>query len=167
MSQAESTNVTTVEPVLTIAIAAEPMTRWWREAAERGLFEDHWREVGRDRDKIVLKPDFERWLHLERVNALRCFTVRKNGVLVAYAGFLFSPHLHYMDHIFAYCDVIYVAAEHRGITSVKFLKFIERELVANGASKISYHIKRDHDHSKLFEGLGYAAAETIYEKLVV
>lgn len=162
---------TTADAVATqapaITIQPEPMTSWWREAVSRGLFEAHWVEVGRDRDKIRLNPDWERWLRLQQANALRCFTIRKDGVLVGYAGFLFMAHPHYKDHVFAHCDVIYVAPEHRGITAVKLLKLVERELTADGASKISFHIKREHDHARLFEGLGYTASETIYEKLVL
>jgi len=147
---------------------AEPFCRWCREAVERGLFEAHWREVGRYRDQIALEPDFEKFALLERAQLFPCYTARKGGVLAGYAMFICSPALHAKAHVFAYCDAIYVAREHRGPgVGKRFMEFIERELVGRGVAKIVYHFKRAQDQGALMESLGYEAAETLYEKLVI
>lgn len=148
-------------------IAVEPLTRWWREAAERGLFEDHWREVEPRGDTFIANPDFERWLLLERAGALRCFTVRVGGELVGYAGFTFVPDPIYRDHTVAQNVVLYVKPDRRGVTGVRFMQFIERELAAEGAEKICYLVPVGMPHDKTFDGLGYPVAQVQREKVLV
>lgn len=147
---------------------AEPFSRWCREAVERGLFEAHWREVGRYRDRIALEPDFEKFALLERAQVLACYTARKEGILTAYAMFICSPALHAKSHVFAFCDAIYVAREQRGPgVGKRLIELAERELIARGVAKIVYHFKTAQDQGALLRSLGYEAAETLYEKLVI
>lgn len=152
---------------MALKIQEEPFSRWCREAVP--LFEDHWREVGVDRDKIVLSIDFERLFLLERSRALSGFTARLDGKLAGYALFLCCPHLHYKEAVFAYADVIYVAPEYRRTTGagLGLIRFAERTLRGQGVAKIVYHIKLDHDFMPIMKKLGYEDRERMVEKLLI
>jgi len=152
---------------MALDIRSEAFTRWCREAVEHGLFEAHWREVGRYKEKIQLEPDFQKLTMFERGQILASFTVRDNGRLVGYSMFICTPALHYMSHVVAYNDAIYVVPELRGAAGRALIQVAERELIARGASKIVYHFKVAHDRGPLMDKLGYEAAENIYEKLVI
>lgn len=152
---------------MSFKISEEPFSRWCREAVP--LFEEHWREVGVDRDKIVLSVDFERLLLLERSRALCGFTARVDTRLIGYAMFLCSPHLHYKEALFAYADVIYVVPECRRTTGagLSLIRYAERALRGQGVAKIVYHIKLDHDFMPVLHKLGYADRERMVEKLLI
>ncbi len=155
-------------------ISEEPFSRWCREAVDGGLFEAHWREIGRDREKIQLEPDFDKFHSLERIGALVCFSAREDGTgagkgaLLGYAVYLCTSHLHYKSHRFAYADMIYLVPEARaGWNGANLVRFAERALAARGVSKIIYHLKLSHDFSPLLERLGYEPSEKLLEKLLV
>ncbi len=152
---------------MSLRIQEEPFSKWCREAVP--LFEDHWREVGVDRDKIMLSIDFERLFLLERSRALSGFTARVDTRLIGYALFLCSRHLHYKEALYAYADVIYVAPEHRKSTGagLGLIRFAERTLRGQGVAKIVYHIKLDHDFMPVMQKLGYEERERMVEKLLI
>lgn len=153
---------------MAIDIKAEPFSRWCREAVERGLFEAHWQEVGRYKDKIALEPDFEKFSLLERMQLLPCFSARKGGELVGYAIYVCTPALHYKSHVCALCDAIYVVPEHRPSgAGPKMMQLARAELKGRGLSKIVYHFKREHDHPRLMAQLGCEPSETLYEDLLI
>jgi len=152
---------------MSLRIQEEPFSKWCREAVP--LFEDHWREVGVDREKIKLNVDFEKFFALERLRALASFSVRLDGVLIGYAVFICSPHLHYKDHVVAFADIIFVSTEHRKTTGagLGLIRFAERTLRGQGVAKIVYHIKLDHDFMPVLHKLGYEDRERMAEKLLI
>jgi len=69
---------------------------------------------------------------------------------------------------FNFGDAIYVAREQRGPgVGKRLIELAERELIARGGAKIVYHFKMAQDQGALLRSLGYEAAETLYEKLVI
>lgn len=142
----------------------EPFSSWMREGVP--LFEAHWLEIGRHRDKILLKPAFDRFVALEKAGVLHSMTARiGDGSLIGYAVFMVMPHLHYADDVFAYNDMVYLQRK-RGY-ALGFIRFCEQVLRTRGVSKITYHVKVSKDFGPLLIRMGYEAAETLYEKLVL
>lgn len=126
-----------------ITFAREPFAAWHQEA--KPLFRKHWEEVGMDRDKIALNVDYGRFLGLDKAGVLPCYTARQpaaqGGALAGYAVFLATPHLHYMDHVFAYCDVVYLADRGPGAALRFFDYFIEDMRLQDRVSKFLFHEK--------------------------
>lgn len=155
----------TASLIANAAIAEERIALWMKEAAP--LFERHWQEVGRNRERIVLAPDWQRIVAMDMAGAIAGYTVRQAGVLVGYCGFLLGTGLHYRNNRFAFCDVIYVAPECRGSTGVRLVRFCEKSLRAKRVDKVSYHIKDSTPRMvQLLERMGYERTEINLEKVL-
>ena len=135
-------------------------------APEAGpLLHAHWEAIALNKYFIKLNPDWNRYEELERLGVLQVFTARHEGRLVGYFVMLVVPHLHYMDHLFAHNDIIYIDPEHRkGFAAMKLIKFAEEELKKMGVSVMMVNIKRHKPFDALLARMGYNHVENIYAK---
>lgn len=150
-----------------LRFAAEPLEQWLHEAAP--MMQAHWHEVELDHDKIQLKPDYDRWLLMEAHRATRSYVARDGaGRLAGYLAFLFVQSLAYRAHVFALCELIYLAPEHRrGYNAARFIRFARERLQADGASKIFVHVPLSHDFGAVLEREGFRARETVYDLVLI
>ena len=96
------------------------------------LIEEHWELVALNKGSIKLNPDWEQYAALDSSGILKIFTARDNNKLVGYFILLVNNSLHYKDHVFAVCDIIFVTPEARkGATGYKLLKYAENWCVDN------------------------------------
>jgi len=146
----------------------EPFARWYPEAA--ALWRAHWELVGRHRDRIPLDVDVERWVNLEKVGAVLCFTARTGERLNGYAAYLTTTGLNYKSTRSAYCHAIYIdPRELTGLKAVRFARFInfcDAELKKRGCVKTTMHMKLTHDFGRMVARLGYEEAERLWERLL-
>ena len=134
----------------------------WTELAP--LLERHWLEIAHYPD-IPLAPDRAAYEKFERAEALRCYTARKEMVLIGYAVFFVHTNLHYSSSLQAQQDVLFVAPEHRGSSiGVRLIRYAERELGALGVQVIYHHAKRATNVGRLLEHLGYELIDGLYGK---
>lgn len=133
------------------------------------LLYEHWLEVALDRDKIKLDPDFEKYVTIDDAGMLSSQTMRDNGKLVGYFISIVVPHLHYRQSLTASTDVYYIDPAHRrGLSSYRFLKFVERDLKRRGVQK-HYTMRKLHLDPRigdLWERLGYKPVELWYTKIL-
>lgn len=130
------------------------------------LILDHWEEVGQDRTRMRLDPDWEAGLALEQAGQLAVFAARIDGRLVGYSVFVVRRHFHYRTVRIAVNDLIYIAPAHRGRLAMRLIRGAEPELVARGVAKIFYGVKAWLDFGPLLKRLGYAPMETVWAKWV-
>lgn len=131
------------------------------------LLEEHWEEIALNKGIIKLNPDWEAYHNLEDSGALKIFTARDDARLVGYFVVLCRNHLHYVDHLFAFNDIIYLHKDYRkGFTGAKLMKFAEKCLKEDGVSVVVVNTKRHKPFDSLLEWLGYKHAENIYTKLL-
>ena len=137
-----------------------------KTAPEAGpLLHAHWEEIALNKDFIKLNPDWDRYEELERSKVLHVFTARHEGKLVGYFVMLVVPHLHYMDHLFAHNDIIYISPEHRkGFAAMRLIRFAEEHLRAMGVSVMMVNVKRHKPFDALLDRMGYNYIENIYAK---
>lgn len=129
------------------------------------LIEQHWELVALNKDKIKLNPDWEQYALLDAAGIFKAFTARNNGVLVGYFILLVSQSLHYKDHIFATCDIIFVAPEARkGATGYKLLKYAENWCKENNVSLLNVNTKVHIPFDALLEKTGFNLTERLYSK---
>lgn len=128
-------------------------------------FLDHWRELGRYPFPDI-EPGFNESLYiaLEAAGGLRVFTARDNGALVGYAVFFLQLHPHHTSALYAMEDMLYVLPARRGFTGARLIRFVERELAADGVQVITQAVPVTNDWSKLLERMGYTPIEQIYAK---
>lgn len=131
------------------------------------LIEEHWELVALNKGKIKLNPDWEHYASLDAAGILKIFTARENGILVGYFILSVSRSLHYKDHIFAICDIIFVTPEARkGATGYKLLKYAEQWCKDNGVSLLNINTKVHIPFDKLLERTGFRFIERIYSKFL-
>lgn len=133
----------------------------------RPMLQEHYKEVAMYQDDIDLNFDEEKYRTIDHQDALRIFTMREEGKLVGYNVFFVSTHIHYMDHIYAQNDVVYIDPEYRGSECTPtFFKRCDNWLKEEGVSVITYHMKVNKPFQALMDFLEFDHAEHIYTKYV-
>ena len=129
------------------------------------LLEQHWQEIALNQQMIKLNPDWQAYYNLEECGALKIFTARSEGALVGYFVVICRKHLHYIDHVFAFNDILYLHKDYRkGLTGAKLMKFAEKYLKEDGVSVVVVNTKKHKPFDSLLEWLGYNHIENIYSK---
>lgn len=129
------------------------------------LLEQHWQEIALNQDMIKLNPDWQAYYDLEECGALKIFTARSDGKLVGYFVVLCRKHIHHVDHIVAFNDLLYLDKGYRkGFTGIKLMKFAEKCLKEDGVTFLVVSTKKHKPLDSLLEWLGYDHIENIYSK---
>jgi GNAT superfamily N-acetyltransferase len=131
------------------------------------LLESHWEEVGTDKDKIPMDVDYEQYAQAALQGILHVMVARSHGSLVGYHSTFVRPHIRYKSTLMGFVDVYFLHKDfRRGSTGIRLLKAAETSLKARGVKKIQSGTKLSLDRGKVFEHLGYKAAETTYTKWI-
>lgn len=130
------------------------------------LWEAHWLEIGQDRDRVPLDPDWEKYGRLDELGMLEITAARRDGALVGYVFSAVDTGLHYRTTLFAQQDLRYLRPDCRGgRTALRMAQAHEAQLRARGVVKMIGNVKRHHDRDgRLFRFLGWRAAETLFVK---
>lgn len=127
----------------------------------------HWEEIARNKDKIELNPDWNKYIEIEKSGILQTITCRDDERLVGYCIDIYLPHIHYKDHKFSMNDVLFLRKEYRGAhIGAKLLLAVELGLKEKGVDVVHMHVKCAHDFGPLLERIGYQQIEKIYEKVI-
>jgi len=149
-----------------LVFASESIADTWDEAAP--LVRAHQLEVGH-LPINDFAPDKERYIAMERAGLVVLYTARDaGGKLVGYQVFLVSPHQHYTGILTALQDLIYMAPEHRGIKSIRFIMYADLELGSLGVKMISRHSPaKNHGFGTTLSRMGYSEMETIFTRRIL
>lgn len=142
-----------------ILFARERLHDVWDEARE--LVAQNNDETGTD-PRGLLNPDMHRYFGMEDTGVTRTFTIRFDRVLVGYANFFVVKHLHYANRLWAMQDALFVRKAHRGRTSIRFIRWTDEELAAEGVQMVMRHVSVMRDHSRVLSALGYQPQEVSY-----
>ncbi len=125
----------------------------------------HYQEIATWHD-IPLDPDLAAYAEVERAGMLRTYCARNAyGQLVGYAVFLVRHNLHYRQSKQALQDVLYLDPAYRGrALGLRFIRWCDEQLAAEGVQVVYQHVKRAHDFGPLLERLGYQPLETTYAR---
>ena len=131
------------------------------------LLQKHWEEIALNKDFISLNPDWDAYEELEARGALRIFTARNDGRLIGYFAVLVRAHLHYVDHLFAFNDVLFLDSEYRGrFVGVRLMRFAEQCLKEDGVSVMVVNTKTHKPFDGILERLGFRHIENLYSKVL-
>lgn len=126
------------------------------------LLEGHWQEIAGYKDHIKLEPDWNAYAKMDEADMVKFYTVRDDGKMVGYSLFLIAPLIHYKSTKVAANDIIYIRPEYRkGWVGIKLLKFCHNHLKASGLIRITWHVKPDHDWTKILIRMGYKIEELV------
>lgn len=128
------------------------------------LFEAHRQEISHYQD-IPLGVDVESYKRVEEANGLRCYTARKDRELIGYCVYFIRHNPHYMTSKQAVQDVLFIRKEYRqGWMPVRFIRYTERELKAEGTQVVYHHVKAASPVGRLMEAMHYDLVDLIYAK---
>lgn len=114
-------------------------------------------------DDIPLNVDWERYIMANINGSYICFTARKEGKLVGYAGFFFGKSLEYSDSLQAKMNNIFIHPDYRG-KGARFITWCDTQLKEMGVQVVYHHVKAKNDYGKLLNRLGYDIMNIEYAK---
>lgn len=129
------------------------------------LFPIHWEELGLNRDKVPLDPQYAIYERRDEAGEVLFVALRKHGALIGYFVGFVAPGLHYKTCLTLTMDIFYVLPEHRGSRAGLILfEEVKREAKRRGVQRWFVGNK---EHSKvhaeaLFLLLGFEKVETYY-----
>lgn len=128
------------------------------------LLEKHWNEISHYPD-ILLDPDYDKYLEIEKAGILRCFTARDENKLIGYVIYFVSTNPHCKSSIQAIQDLLFIQPDNRGIfLGTKLLKFANIELGKEGVQVEYQNINAKHNFGPMLERIGYELIELVYAK---
>lgn len=105
------------------------------------LLKDHWVEVAKNKQLMVLDPDWDRYQELTDNESMFSLVLRKDGVVVGYSATFIGPHIHYRNLTVASNDVLYVAPHSRGTAALRLMAETVRVARSRGAKLMLWHAK--------------------------
>lgn len=143
-----------------VAFAREPLAELWDELAplmEATAAEAaHW--------GAELDPDRALLVELDERGLLRAYTARDGARLIGYAVFVLATNPHYRSLVMASHAALFMAPEHRGHIVLRFLRWCDGQLRADGASIVTQHDPANSPRAAIWRRMGYRPLETVWAR---
>lgn len=137
--------------------------------AEAGpLLREHWLELAKHREVMVLEPDVEQYRVLEAADALISLGAFSEGEMVGYCvGIYLRSHMHYRSMAVISNDVLFVSRFHRhdGIGRA-LMQETERLAKERGAKLVLWHAKHGTSLDAMLFEQGYGIQDVIYGRVL-
>ena len=97
------------------------------------LFEEHYEEIARNKQVMVLKPNWPVYHKAEEQGTLFTFLAKREGKCIGYSANFIGNHLHYADLLYCQNDLLFVSKDHRGSSlGLKLMKATEKHAKSLG-----------------------------------
>jgi GNAT superfamily N-acetyltransferase len=127
------------------------------------LFPLHWEELGLNRDKVPLDPNYGEYLRRHHAGMVLMVTAREDGQLCGYSVNFIAPGLHYQRTLTLTTDIYWVKPDARGANiGVALFTEVLRLAKARGVRLIHAGVKEHFSAAWLFEKLGFEKIESYY-----
>lgn len=131
---------------------------------------EHWQIVSSDKELVPLDQDWESYRLFERKGLWTCLAARLGKRLVGYNCFYIVKPLQYKSTSQVMNHGIYLSQDLTALTRtwgyVRLMREAEKDLMAGGVIKISYHGKLDDlSLDALMKRCGYTKREEVYAKV--
>ena len=134
-------------------------------AEAQTLFDEHYEEIARNKQVMVLKPDEETYRKAEEMGTIFILSARQNDVLIGYSVNFVSNHLHYADLKLAQNDLLFISKEHRGgRVGLRLIKDTENHAKSLGCELMLWHCKPNTPLNEILPRLRYGVQDVIYSK---
>jgi len=144
----------------------------WRDVLPEmePILVQHWHEIALGHAKVPLDIARDKYQEFCDAGVLHIVTARDDGKLIGYHVAIVSGHLHYQGTKHGITDVYFILPEYRtGYVGIRLFRRVEQEMKAMGVVKLVTAAKLHTANGRtgrLFEFLGYNAAETVFTKLI-
>lgn len=127
----------------------------------------HYQMLALNKDKVPLRPDYDKYLGLERIGQLSVITLRHSGRLIGYWIAHVCPEIHYTTILCSKMDVFFVHPDYRnGTAAIILMRAVEREMKRRGVSRWWAGEKLHSPVGRLFQAFGMEKVEAIWMKWI-
>lgn len=132
------------------------------------LLKEHWDEVAKNKEVMVLNPDKQAYEALEKAGMFFTLVAYRDEEVIGYSGNILYHHLHYKDLFYCLNDVLFVKKEYRNTTSagLKLIKETEQTARALGAKLMIWHAKEQTTLAALLPRMKYNVQEVSFSKIL-
>lgn len=131
----------------------------------QALLVAHWQEVGQEKHRRVLSPDWTRYYEAEEKNVLLAIGAWVDGELAGYSLNFVAYNMHYSEVLSCQNDLLFVDEKHRrGSLGGRLIKATERAAKNCGAHEMLWHAKPDTVLNDGLPKLGYSVLDIIHCK---
>ncbi len=131
------------------------------------LFSQHWDEIARNKEVMVLKPDEEAYRRMEEAGSLLILAAVKAGQIVGYSVNFILRHPHYADLMVCQNDLLFIDQAHRqGGAGIRLMKRTEQEGKKRGCRLMLWHAKESTPLADMLPRMGYGVQDIIYSKQI-
>jgi hypothetical protein len=148
--------VTAIDAPRGVSFKRECLGDFWSDALP--LFEQNVAETGAVKEFKPMREVYER---LEELGLLHVYTIRVGDCLVGYCSIITSEHPHFSE-TWAKQDALFVSPKYRGLTAVKFMHWVDGQLILKGIKRILRQSTFSKDISRTLERMGYEPIEISY-----
>lgn len=136
-------------------------------AVFEALFEEHWEEIAKNKQVMVLKPDYERYKYIEETGTMKTLVAYEGDTIVGYSVNFISKHIHYSDLSVCYNDIVFVTSNKRNSpVGLRLVKATEEKCKEWGAHMMMWHVKQNSSLDKILPRKGYNVQDIVYSKIV-
>jgi GNAT superfamily N-acetyltransferase len=129
------------------------------------LFEEHYEEVARNKEIMVLKPNWPMYYATEKVGALFIHVATQDDEFIGYSINFVSNHFHYADLKYCQNDVLFIKKEFRGgRVGLRLMKATETHAKSLGCKLMLWHCKEKTPLNEILPRLKYGVQDIIYSK---
>lgn len=120
------------------------------------LAEEHWHEVARNKQLMVINLDRDRYQAMEDSGMLLSLVAYDDeDQIIGYSINVVTPHLHYKDVIVAYNDLLFVGKDYRksslGLRLIRETKQLAKK---RGVHVVAWHAKEGTPLAKILPKMG-------------
>lgn len=129
------------------------------------LFQEHWEEIARNKQLMVLDPHEPSYRAIEDAGQLMILAAFIGEQMVGYSVNFLLIHPHYASLTVCQNDIVYVHPDHRnGGVGIRLMKHTEQEGKARGAQMMLWHAKENTPLAEILPRMGYGVQDIIYSK---
>jgi GNAT superfamily N-acetyltransferase len=133
----------------------------------QALFTQHWDEIARNKDVMVLKPDESAYRRMEEAGSLLILAAFKAGQIVGYSVNFIIRHPHYADLLVCQNDLLFIDQAHReGGAGIRLMRRTEQEGKKRGCRLMLWHAKEGTPLAAMLPRMGYGVQDIVYSKQI-
>lgn len=130
------------------------------------LLEEHWEEVAKNKQLMVLKPDIELYQDLEDRGVMFTLVAKENDKVIGYSINFIQYHLHYNDLLYCQNDVLFLKKQYRTASTagIKLIKETEKEAIRRGAKQMVWHAKENTTLAEILPRMKYGVQDILFSR---
>ena len=129
------------------------------------LFTPHYNEVAKNKEVMVLAPDYAKYHTMQKAGLLLILGVYHGYDLVGYSLNFVTTNLHYSGLLVCQNDLLFLLPEHRASTAgLRLMAATEKAAVEHGCKLMLWHAKEGSPLDTILHRRKYPVQDIIYSK---